>query len=43
VSVHALSVWSHEDWAVESFADGQVDGSGGSWCEWDGDDLAALA
>ena len=43
VAVHPLAVRPKEDRAVESFADGEIDGSGGARCEWDGDDLAALA
>src|SRR4051794_35381638 len=43
VAVHACTVRAEEDWAVEPFSDRQVDGPGGAWCEWDDDDLAALA
>ena len=32
-----------EDRTLQSFTDGQVDGTGDAWGEWHGDDLAALA
>ena len=41
--VEPLAVPSDEDRSFDALADGQVDRSGGAWCERDGDDLASLA
>jgi len=43
VPVEALAVATEEDRPVDAFADGQVDRTGGSRRQWDGDNLAALA
>ena len=40
--VEALSVVADQDRSVGAFADGQVDGSGGAWHEWDPGGLVAL-
>jgi hypothetical protein len=43
VPVQPPTVRSQEEGSVPALADGQVDRPGGARCEWDGDDLAALA
>ena len=43
VAVEACAVVAEEDRSLAAFADREVDGAGGSGCERDGDDLAALA
>ena len=43
VTVESLTVRVDEDRALETFADGEVEGPGDPWGEWHGDDLAALA
>ena len=43
VTVETLAVSADEDGAAVAFADGQVSGSGGTRCHWDGHGLASLA
>lgn len=43
VSVESCAGAVAEDRSFGSFADGEIDSAGGSWCEWDGHGLAAFA
>jgi hypothetical protein len=39
--VQSAAIRGQEDRPVATLADGQVDRTGGAWCQRDGDDLAA--
>jgi hypothetical protein len=43
VTVESSSVTAQEDRSLDPLADGEIDGPGSAWCEWNGDGLAALA